>query len=448
MPRLRLSLAALGLSLATACAEDPSFVLRWQVGHDPADAENALLSVRQCSELGISRVRVVTTDRKDQSEVDSREFPCFPTAFDSPDGFVPGPDIGAGEYDVTLVGLTRRGLTRKDSADAVLARDKRTVVVRAAGEGQQVSSFRLAGISECDDGIDNDRDGSVDASDLACRQGQPREDLDNSATLFTVKASLLGGNPNATCDGLGIDALRVILDGDLARAQQIPCTTELQSFSAYLSPGEHTWAIQGIGTGGAAVTQTVTGEGSTFTISERGYGFVPIALDLALDDFLAPFSEPLRFTIAYEPYPDAPLTRTCGDVSDQELGTLQLGAIVVTLRDETGTALQTVTLTDADMGDDATFPIEAVCEDFAPARNTSELVWSGEPGQGAYSLTVETWALNDDGGGPCYSNAQAPMQLAPGLSPTVLVPRQRSDGACVDCVKNECKRCEAGVCKL
>ena len=308
--------------------------------------------------------------------------------------------------------------------------------------------FWLAGISECDDGIDNDRDGSVDASDLACRQGQPREDLDNSATLFTVKASLLGGNPNATCDGLGIDALRVILDGDLARAQQIPCTTELQSFSAYLSPGEHTWAIQGIGTGGAAVTQTLTGEGSTFTISERGYGFVPIALDLALGDFLAPFSQPLRFTIAYEPYPDAPLTRTCGDVSDQELGTLQLGAIVVTLRDETGTALQTVTLTDADMDDDATFPIEAVCEDFAPTRNTSELVWSGEPGQGAYSLTVETWALNDDGGGPCYSNAQAPMQLAPGLSFTVLVPRQRSDGACVDCVKNECRRCEDGVCKL
>lgn len=448
MPRLRLPPAAIGLLLATACAEDPSFVLRWQVGHDAADAENALLSVRQCSEIGVSRVRVVTTDRKDQSEVDSREFPCFPTAFETPDGFVAGPEIGAGEYDVTIVGLTRRGLTRKGSDDAVLARDKRTVVVRSSGEGQQVSSFRLSGVSECADGIDNDRDGGIDDNDLACRQGEPREGLDNSATLFTMQASLLGENPNATCSGLGITGLSVILDGDLARAQRIPCTTVLQSFSAYLPPGEHTWAIQGVGAGGAAVTRTLTGEGSTFTIGERGYGFVPISVDLTIADFLAPFNDPLLFTVEYEPYPGAPINRTCDDVSDQELGILELGATVVTLRDETGTALQTATLTDAAMDDDATFPIEAVCDDFSRVRSTSELVWSGEPGQGAYSLTVETWALNDDGGGPCFSNAQAPMQLAPGLSPTVIVPRQRSDGACIDCVTNECKRCEAGVCKL
>jgi len=445
MPRPRLSFAAFGLVLATACAEDPSFVLRWQVGRDAADAEKTLLSVRQCSELGLSRVRVTTFDRADNSEVDSREYPCFPEAFNFPEGTVAGPEIGAGEYDVTIVGLTRRGLIREDAGE-LLGRAEQTITVRASGEGQLVDGFRLVGISECDDGVDNDRDGNIDAADLACRQGETRESLDNSATLFTFQATLLGGNPLATCVGLGVTGLRVILDG--VGAQRIPCTTVPQSFSAYLPPGTHTWAVEGLGVGDVAVTQAIAGPDAEFTVSSFGFGFVPIAVDLGIDSFLAPFNESLRFSVEYLPYEGAPNPRVC--VEDAyEFGVLALGTTIVTLLDENGAAVDTVTLIDPKMDMDAAFPIVGTCHDFDSAHTTSELPWSAMAGQRNYSLTVETWAAADDPmvTKPCFSNAAAPTQLAPGINPSITVPRTRTDGTCADCTKNECDRCEDGVCK-
>jgi len=448
MPRPRLSFAAFGLVLATACAEDPSFVLRWQVGRDAADAEKTLLSVRQCSELGLSRVRVTTFDRADNSEVDSREYPCFPEAFNFPEGTVAGPEIGAGEYDVTIVGLTRRGLIREDAGE-LLGRAEQTITVRASGEGQLADGFRLIGISECDDGIDNDRDGNIDAADLACRQGETRESLDNSATLFTFQATLLGGNPLATCVGLGVTGLRVILDGDVAGAQQIPCTTVPKSFSAYLPPGTHTWAVEGLGAGDIAVTQAIAGPDAEFTVSSFGFGFVPIAVDLGIDSFLAPFSESLRLSIEWQPYEGAPKPRSC-EAPAYDFGVLVLGTTIVTLLDENGASVDTVTLLDPGMNMDAVFPLEGTCTDFKSAHTTSDLIWSAMPGQRSYSPQVETWAAADDPmlAGPCYSNAAAPAQLAPGISPSITVPRTRTDGTCADCTaKNECDRCEDGVCK-
>jgi hypothetical protein len=449
MPRLCLPPAAFGLLLATACAEDPSFVLRWQVGRDATDAEQTLLSVRQCSELGISHVRVTTIDLADRTEVDSREFPCFPTAFNTPEGTVNGPEVGPGEYDVTIVGLTRRGLTRKDDESAEpRGRDKRTISVRESGEGQLADAFRLVGIDECDDGIDNDRDGAIDDGDLACRQGETREGLDNSATLFTFQATLLGGNPNATCNGLGLTSLRVILDGDVAAAQQIPCTTVLQSFSAFLEPGTHTWAVQGVGPGGVAVTREITGD--QFEIGALGYGFVPIAVDLGIETFLESFSEALRFSIEYQPYEGAPVNRPC-DVTGLDFGDLVLGTTIVTLLDANGGEVMSVTLADATMDEDATFPLAATCTDFDRVRSTSEIPWSATASERAYSMKIETWAAADDPmvAAPCFSNSAAPMQLAPGISPAIAVPRTRTDGACADCdSEDDCSRCEDRVCKL
>jgi len=449
MLRPCLPLAAFGLVLATACAEDPSFVLRWQVGRDAADAEKTLLTVRQCSELGISHVRVTTIDRADRSEVDTREYPCFPPEFNSPTGTVAGPEIGAGEYDVEVVGLTRRGLFRRDPDGEILGYDEHIITVRESGEGQQATAFRLVGINECDDGVDNDRDGGIDVGDLACRQGESLEDLDNSATLFTFQATLLGGNPQATCDGLGITDLRVILDGDLAGAQQIPCTTVPQSFSAYLPPGGHSWAVEGIDTSGVAVTQAITGADSQFEIGSFGFGFVPIAVDIGIETFLAPFNEPLRFSVEYQPYPYAPTNRTCELGGD--FGTLALGATIATLLDENREVVDSVMLTKAKMGEDAQFPLETVCTAFDSERTTTELMWSAMPGQRDYSLRVETWAAADDPtvDAPCYSNRVTPTRLAPGISSPVTVPRTRTDGTCADCSSNkDCLRCELGVCKL
>ncbi len=428
------------LALATACAEDPSFVLRWQVGRDAVEAGQPLISVRQCSELGISRVRITTAEKGTNEVLDTREYPCFPDEFLEPDGAVGGPEVGAGEYDVTITALTRRDVPRPSPSE-------QQVVVGSSGEGQLITSHRLVSVGECEDGIDNDRDGGVDNGDLACRQGQLRESLDNNATIFTFQASLLGGNPAATCDGLDLSLLRVTLDGDTKGAQTIACTTFLQSFSAYLPPGEHSWSVAGIDFQGNAVTEEITGDDPSFTVSDQGYAFVEIAVDLDLASFLAPFNEPLRFSVEYEPYPDG--ERTC-DILGLDLGVLVLGTTMVTLQDESGVSLATHTLVDAQMGEDTEFPLDDQCVAFDRTRTTSPVMWSDTPGQRDYTLKIETWAAADDPmtAKPCYSNAAAPARLAPGFDSAILVPRTRSDGTCADCSSNkDCTRCEDGVCK-
>ena len=451
MARAPLLLSVAALTLATACAEDSSFVLRWQVGRSEADADAMLRSVRQCSELGLAFVRVVTvTD--DGTEVDRREFPCFPDEFAEDDGAAPGPELAAGEYYVTVLGLTRRGLTRPDpnpedpnDPNPVLARDGQKVVVRSKGEGVLIDGFRLIGADECADGIDNDRDGSVDLSDPPCREGKLHEDQDLSGALFTFAATLLGGdNPRATCTGLGLASFRVTLDGDLAGARTIPCTTTLQSFSADLPPGEHSWLVEGLNAAGVPVTKALGDAATaTFSIGETGFTLVPIAVDFAIDSFLAEpaFKGPLEFSIQYLPYPDAPLTRPC-DPTGLELGELVLGTTRITLRAD-GQIADQVTL------DDLPFPVEELCTEFDRVRNTSDLVWSTVSGASEYELQVEAWAAGDDPmtDAPCFSNAAAPELLAPNISLALAVPRVRSDGACADCTSNkQCDRCEDGVC--
>lgn len=437
MSRLRLAPVA-ALALASACAEDPSFVLRWQVGRDAEEAKAPLLSVRQCSELGIARVRVTTAEQGTNEVVDTREFPCFPDEFLERDGAVGGPEVGAGTYDVTITALTRRNVPRP-------LPDKQQVTVHASGEGQPVTSHRILSVGECDDGIDNDRDGGVDNGDLACRQGQARESLDNNATVFTFQATLLGDNPAATCAGLDLKELRVTLDGDTMNAQAIPCTTLLQSFSAYLPPGEHTWSVAGVDFAGKVATKELTGDDASFTVSEEGYALVEIAVDIDIASFLVPFDTLLRFSIAYEPYPGAE-DRYCSP----DAGTLSLGPTVVTLLDDSNESVTSITLADAKMDEDPDFPLEGICDSFTPLRITSPIPWSGMAGQRDYSLKVETWAAGDDPmtTKPCFSNAAAPAPLAPGISPGIVVPRTRSDGTCADCSSNEdCPVCDAGVCK-
>jgi len=452
MARHPLLLPVAALALATACAEDPSFVLRWQVGRSEAEADRPLRTVRQCSDLGIARVRIVTRDY-DGNEVDRREFPCFPDEFKQADGAAPGPELGAGDYFVTVLGLTRRGLTRPDpnpedpdDPDPVLARAGLKVTVRSKGEGALVDGFRLIGADECADGIDNDRDGSVDLADPPCREGQVREDQDLSGALFTFEAQLLGGdNPRATCSNLGLASFRITLDGDAAGARTIPCTTTAQSFSADLPPGPHSWAVEGLDRDGVVVTEALGDPQSpTFTIGATGFTLVPIAVDFSLASFLAepPFRGPLPFSIQYLPYPDAPLARPCDPTGLVDLGELVLGTTRVTLLADGAVATQ-VTL------DDEPFPVESMCSEFDRVRVTSDLVWSTVDGASNYALQVESWAAGDDPqtAAPCFSNAAAPAILAPKVDLALAVPRVRSDGACADCSSNkQCPRCEDGVC--
>jgi hypothetical protein len=439
----RSATAAALLLLASACAEDSSYVLRWKVGRE---APEALTSVRQCSDLGLSKVRVSTFEGAEL--VDSREFPCFPDSFADPDGVAPGPELGPGTYTVTVLGLTRRGLARPDpedpnNDDLVLARDSATVRVAEKGEGQLVDGFELLGIGECGDGVDNDRDGAVDQADAPCRLGLTSEADDVAGALFTFDVVLLPGNPAATCAGLGLDRFRVLLDGDVAGAREVPCSTLTQSFTADLAPGEHTWAVEGLGPGGEVRTERLTGE--PFTVAPTGFVFAPIAVEFGLGEFLGdpPFADPLRFTLEFEPYPGAGLagSRVCAP----EVGVLALGEVAVTLLGD-GEPVTDVTVPKLM---DAAFPLTQPCdEQIEQQLTTSDLTWSvGADGHATYHLQVEAFAAEDDGGGPCFSNRDAPAQLAPNTDLRLRVPRVRSDGACADCpTGDECGRCEAGVC--
>ncbi len=451
---LRLTLVAT-LALAAACAEDSSFVLRWQVGRTTDDANQPLLTVRQCSDMGLAYVRVITSDALG-SEVDRREFSCFHPNFAESAGAAPGPEVGPGTYGIVLLGLDRRGQwhggdpTSIDGTTEELVRATATVTVNAKGEGQLVEGFKLFGVDECHDGIDNDRDGAIDDADPPCRLGLGREDLDLSGALFRLQAQLLSGNPSATCGGLGLVGFRVVLDDNQATAQTIPCTTFAQSFSANLGPGEHTWAIEGIGPGGTAITETLGGPDTVFTVADNGFVLVPIDVDFSLDVFLTepPFSGPLSFVIGYQPHSGALLIRNC----EPDIGRLSLGSTRVAVLDGDDNILEDVVLRD-----DISLPTVLECSVFERDRTLDNLIWdTTPPGRPRYRLLVEAWADEDnpDTDQPCFSNIEDPKELAPGTSAAIYVPRRRSDGTCADCttdqdccIGSECVACIAGICQ-
>ncbi len=451
MSRTTGALAAL-LVLTPACAEDSSFVLRWNVGRTADDAKTPLTSVRQCSDLGLSRV-VVTTIGPDGSTEDTREFPCFPDAFADPNGAAPGPELPAGTYNISIVGLTRRGIERPDPAgdgmggDDFLARDQQKVVVNERGEGVLVDGFRLVGIDECHDGIDNDRDGAVDQSDTPCRLGQTAEDLDISGALFTFTATLLGANPEATCASLGVSTFRVTLDEDPANIREIPCTLLTQSFSADLPPGEHTWQVEALRANGTVLTEPQTGE--PFTVPEREFVLVPITADFTIDTFLGEpaFSEPLRFTLEIEPYPGAPLPRHCEPEATGS--TLWLQTIGLTLQGATADDPETFEdvalpepITIPAIGDPPVeFPLRENCREFEPVRTTSEIPWSAA-GYVRYRLIAEAFPVGAPE--PCFA---ATAELAPGKDVALTLTRVSSTGACSDCpMSQSCDNCVDGVC--
>jgi hypothetical protein len=426
MPKAARVLAAL-LLLAPACAEDSSFVLRWRVGRTDDDAAAALTSVRQCSDLGLSRVRV-TTLAADGTEEDVRDFPCFPDEFAAADGAAPGPELGPGTYYVSILGLTRRGQSRPDpdapdDDDAILARDQAEVVVRARGEGVLVDSFKLVGIDECHDGIDNDRDGAVDQSDAPCRRGEAAEDLDSTGAQFTFVAVLLGDNPRATCGGLGIDRFRVTLDGDEAVTREIPCTLQAQGFSADLTAGSHTWSVEGLDATGAPVTAPIVGE--AFEVQPKEYRLVEIAVDFTLDTFLAEpaFAEPLRFALEFESTVTPGATRLCSEAgSDLVISTVALTFLADTA-DASMVPVETVEIPAIPL----TYPLVADCLAFQKVRTTTDLLWSAA-GNREYYLRVD--AFGEDPDVACFSNAEDPARLAPGADLPLTVPRV--PGACAD----------------
>lgn len=192
------------------CGEEPSYTLRWKLVGDLAepDASPDLTEVNQCSSVGVSKVEVVTllgsvsgltamADLDEADFVDIREYPCRPEAFVT-NGAVDGPTLEPGDYTVAVFGQRRSGewwpCSEEEPECYATALAELTVAEDASSPA--ALSVVLLEPPQCDDGIDNDKDGRVDDRDPACLLPEAAnpgglESAEKGLTLFQLSTSFL-----------------------------------------------------------------------------------------------------------------------------------------------------------------------------------------------------------------------------------------------------------------
>lgn len=448
MLRVRLAVVLALAAQAGACTEAPSFQVRWKLlAHrdaavDPAAAP-PLTSVAQCTELGISRVRVTTRlcDAEcgaDSQVVDERDFLCFPLEFEDPDAHAPGPRVGPGRYTVTLAALGRRGInfcdlpdTDGDDDDAstcdVVASAAREVTIRETGEGQRIDDLVIVGVPECDDGVDNDLDGASDLADPSCRGDRGGSEFgDVSAAQVTVRPRLLGDNPNATCAGLGLRDIRLDLAGPTPLARLFDCTTTAQTISSDLAPGNYTVAITGVGFDGAdrAIIQ-LPPELASFELFASDFRNLELDADFDIASFLEPIVAGFAVSLEVQTAPDAPPETSCNPGG----GALALDRVRLTILDQDKNPVPTAALVDGG----GAIPLDGSqtvpCADFLKIRTVEPLVWDDAP-MAYQALYVRAELLPVGAETPCFGNADAPAPAAPNASFPILLPRLSDQGAC------------------
>lgn len=434
---------------AGACAEDSSFVVRWRLGRDQGSVV-ALRAVNQCTELGIVKIRVTTRDAA-ESIVDEREFTCFPPDFDDPDTFAPGPEVAPGTYTVQVTALSRLGhpfyaideggsssggggestgdgdtsgsgssdgLITPPEEQEIVAYDTQEVVVAETGEGKKVD-FKIIGVPECDDGVDNDHDGTTDLADISCRGSRGGiEKNDTAAVQITLLPRLLGGNPHATCAGLGIRSFLVDFAGPTAVQRPLPCNDLSQTFSADLAPGDYTLSLSALGfMNEPRATLPVPAEVAAFSLAPSAFLSHVISADVTIPTFNDPIEAGFGFSLAYE--------LASGDFTgDCDPDGLPVDQVKVTLLDQDGAAISTATLAEAPplpavVLDGATMP----CEALKRTRWVAPLTWDDTSGDYiAVSVQVEAFKAGSDV--PCFSNADVPEPAAPNVSFTIPLPRR------------------------
>ncbi|MCA9692694.1 MAG: hypothetical protein KC636_24050 [Myxococcales bacterium] len=419
--RLRLAPAAL-LALA-ACGEQPSFELRWAI-KDPSGDAPLLASALQCSEVGIARVQV-TAYQGGVPVTLPRDFPCFPPDFTDPEARAPGPELPEGTYEIEVVPLSRLGRTWT----AVNPVTRTIEVINK--DAIPIDDIVFPIPPQCLDGVDNDGDGQVDRADPSCAAGAGREDATTAGTRFTVRASLLGDLPEATCAGVGIFSLQLTIDG-VVDDELLACKTNItQQFTRTLAGGPHVAALVGLGAGGQPVTDAVETE---FTILEDEVNIIPLTAAFDYGDLLAPPQGILSLGLAYPAAgeDDVPMD-LCFSASDLVIDTVE-----VTVLEDLGGGLTAI--------DPPVVPVESG-EFFdgtamaCPAFLRSEpFAWDAPTyvAVNAYVDTGDTLEL-------CFTNVGAPTQAAPGADITVLVPRVPGpiSKACGECTQDaDCPLCD------
>ncbi|WP_146157288.1 hypothetical protein [Enhygromyxa salina] len=333
---------ALAVPLLGACAEPPSFLLSWELddGQGNPDPEPALSPVEQCAVVGVSKVRVTTmvgacVDSKFVgADVDTREYPC--SAASASSGAVDGPTLEPGEYTVLVEGLRRSGepwacehsLCELDPSSAPCIARAVTSVTVTEGDAQPIHSVTLMSPPQCDDGIDNDRDGRVDGHDPGCiLDPTGPESADASVTVIQPRVTFLG-RPVVRPFHVGIQALLVEISGEQLAVigdHQLDLSQwpfRLPILSGELDEGSYELSITGLDAGQVPVTQTIS---FPFDVDQDQAKYVVNQFDFTEDRFLEPIVAPISFNTSLLLSPDAVTGPGCelgGHLADNQPITL------------------------------------------------------------------------------------------------------------------------------
>lgn len=418
----------LALALATsACAEQPSFWVRWELARAGEGAEaKRVESVDQCTELGISRVRITTLEGG--AVVDERDYPCFPEGY--PELPAPGPELGAGTYTVQVTALSRRGvpftvtviddITKEETVENT-AFAIETITVSNAGKRPEID-FPIFGVAECDDGVDNDLDGYSDLADPSCESRDDVERGDQSVAQVTVRPRLLGDNPAASCGGLGLSRFVVELVGAETYSHAFECGAPSEVFSAVIPPGDYEARVLGQDfQGETRAIVELPGEPDIAVRADTEYVAAIFDVDFTLASFVEPIEAGFNFSLEYGD--DASAVTACS------FGALQLGAVRITPL--AGGEPTTVTLfDDAQEVLDGEATID--CGALTSIRTAAPLTW-GEGGVEDLALRVEAFSADDAAlAEPCFANTEEPFPLAPNATVGIRVPRVSTEGLCAD----------------
>lgn len=153
------ALLSLVVILASACGLSSSFELHWTLDG------KAIQGPKDCASAGIDAIEVIARRGSDETRA---IFGCF-SALDGPVGR--GPDLASGPWALGVRALSPGGLGLSSE-----------VVVQAEipSEGNVRVQVDLPRPSSCADGVDNDKDGAVDAFDASCLDAQGAYDPQGS----------------------------------------------------------------------------------------------------------------------------------------------------------------------------------------------------------------------------------------------------------------------------
>lgn len=300
-------------------------------------------------------------------------------------------------------------------------------------ETTQIRDFVLQAPPECQDGIDSDDDGLVDARDPGCLAAN-QESIDVANTQLVLDFTLLSGNDAASCTGVKVSRFEISLDGQVVSTP--PCEIGSVGVNISIAPGQHEVSARALAPDGTPLTRTKSYSLEAFT----GGVLQPSLLDVdfADVDFLEPIRSEAQFTVGYVPA-EGQSPRFCAGAP----GLLEIAEIAVRIVDSAGQPVQPAFLVEA--GETG---IVGERLDGTPLPCTSQRIITDVRRWGAYRVEVE--ALSPEGD-VCFSNVDAPQLIAPGSIVALAVPRAEPVVAsCRDCNDaadcGSTYSCEDGIC--